>query len=325
MPKRKKPIHLSIRKVLGYDAELSDADVYSDWKDRTSRVCKPCWELKYCPYGPLVEQLPLLPSLRGGAEHQIEYFKKCLATNMVGESGFLTDERRAFYKAWVKNEQTLLRQALFELETRKRFELAQQAGSESEQINEWLGVELPPVHVYRAPFETEDREVVESDFSPEIWRELKRIAKEKKSKMLLALRSGVDDDRTPLEPVRRAWFQKCVDEFDPNEHPDEIPDEFSDASCNIFGHICPVFFAAEGLTETQEQRRIGRHQLGFETMMRIVRRDDYRCQHCKEKLRDDEVEFDHIIPVSKGGSSEEHNLRLTCFDCNRDKSDRYEP
>lgn len=24
-------------------------------------VCKPCWELKYCPYGPLVEQYPVHP------------------------------------------------------------------------------------------------------------------------------------------------------------------------------------------------------------------------------------------------------------------------
>jgi hypothetical protein len=24
-------------------------------------VCKPCWELKYCPYGPHVEQFPLHP------------------------------------------------------------------------------------------------------------------------------------------------------------------------------------------------------------------------------------------------------------------------
>ena len=24
-------------------------------------VCKPCWELKYCPYGPLVEFFPLSP------------------------------------------------------------------------------------------------------------------------------------------------------------------------------------------------------------------------------------------------------------------------
>jgi 5-methylcytosine-specific restriction endonuclease McrA len=38
-------------------------------------------------------------------------------------------------------------------------------------------------------------------------------------------------------------------------------------------------------------------------------------------LKDNEVEFDHIIPIAKGGSSEEHNIRLTCDDCNADKSD----
>jgi hypothetical protein len=26
-----------------------------------TEVCKPCWELKYCPYGPLVEQYPVHP------------------------------------------------------------------------------------------------------------------------------------------------------------------------------------------------------------------------------------------------------------------------
>jgi hypothetical protein len=30
------------------------------WKRRVRAVCKPCWELKYCPYGPLVEEFPLL-------------------------------------------------------------------------------------------------------------------------------------------------------------------------------------------------------------------------------------------------------------------------
>ncbi len=29
------------------------------WKRRVRAVCKPCWELKYCPYGPLVEEFPL--------------------------------------------------------------------------------------------------------------------------------------------------------------------------------------------------------------------------------------------------------------------------
>jgi len=30
-----------------------------DWKRRVKAVCKPCWELKYCPYGPVVEEFPL--------------------------------------------------------------------------------------------------------------------------------------------------------------------------------------------------------------------------------------------------------------------------
>lgn len=30
-----------------------------DWKTRVKSVCKPCWELKYCPYGSLVEDFPL--------------------------------------------------------------------------------------------------------------------------------------------------------------------------------------------------------------------------------------------------------------------------
>jgi hypothetical protein len=29
------------------------------WDRRAKAVCKPCWEVKYCPYGPLVEQFPL--------------------------------------------------------------------------------------------------------------------------------------------------------------------------------------------------------------------------------------------------------------------------
>jgi hypothetical protein len=32
-----------------------------DWRHRVKAVCKPCWELKYCPYGPLVETFPLRP------------------------------------------------------------------------------------------------------------------------------------------------------------------------------------------------------------------------------------------------------------------------
>lgn len=63
-------IHPKIKQRLGYDSDQTDAEVYDDWKDRISRVCKPCWELKYCPYGPLVEHSPVLPALRSELEEQ---------------------------------------------------------------------------------------------------------------------------------------------------------------------------------------------------------------------------------------------------------------
>ena len=88
------PIHRSISLSLGYDPDDATETILADWKERTSRVCKPCWELKYCPYGPLVEQLPLLPSLRSGQIDHIEYLKKALETNTLGGRHQIDDARR---------------------------------------------------------------------------------------------------------------------------------------------------------------------------------------------------------------------------------------
>jgi len=132
------------------------------------------------------------------------------------------------------------------------------------------------------------------------------------------LRDGIDDE------TRRLLVQEMVDAFDPNAYPEE-PDHTNDEkACSVFGHFCPVFFTNEPLTETQELRRMGR-KIARSTMLRVVRRDNNQCQICGKVLRDDEIEFDHIIPIGKGGSSEEHNIRVACFDCNRRKSDEYEP
>jgi hypothetical protein len=324
--RRGPPIHFSIKERLGYDSSDTDDVIYADWKERTSRVCKPCWELKYCPYGPLVEQLPILPPLRSHLQEQQAYFKKCLKDNLVGDLTPLTAEWRETYEGWLEDEDLLRHQALNQLRNQKRFEQLEKLEGEEEQLTAWLGGELPPVHIYRVRYDLGlDRELAEADFQPDMWLEILRLAEQQRVKLKKALETGMMDNRSPLEPVRRAWFRKQVEDFVPESYPESIPPTFSDGECNIFGHICPVFFTAEVMTETAEERRIGRRHLGFATMMRIVRRDDYRCQHCQKKLQDNEVEFDHIIPVSKGGSSEEHNIRLTCFDCNRDKSDDYRP
>ncbi len=97
-----------------------------------------------------------------------------------------------------------------------------------------------------------------------------------------------------------------------NYDPEEI-------NCKIFGHACPVFITQSGATETKGSRRQGRY-LPREIMLKVVRRDNHVCQVCLKYVQDDEVEFDHIIPHSKGGPTSVENIRLLCKNCNRKKS-----
>jgi hypothetical protein len=317
-------IHSSIKVALGYEPSQPDDVVLEDWRARTTRVCKPCWELKYCPYGPLVEQSPILPPPRDSMAEQIQYFKHCLETQTVGSVTTLTPECRQQYKEWISDDHILLKQARYELANSRWLAEASSLTTDQEKIDAWIGGKLTPIHIYRVPFDDPDTPVIESDFSATEWIEINQLAESLREKYLHALKTGTDDYRSPLEPARAAWFRARIEKFNPAEYPNDIPETFYEASCNVFGHICPVFFAAEASTETSAERRRGRY-IPFATKMRVVRRDNYTCQHCGKHLRDDEVEFDHIIPISKGGSSEEHNVRLTCFDCNREKSDHYVP
>ncbi|MCX5758745.1 MAG: HNH endonuclease [Candidatus Hydrogenedentes bacterium] len=208
----RKAIHKSLRETFGYPDDLDDKRFLRDWKHQSCQVCKPCWELKYCPYGPLVEQFPVLPLTRAEATAHHERLKGIL-------------------------EET-----------------------------------------------------------------------------------SVDDQRKHLDAAQRRRLEVEVARFNAGDYPQEIPEIFRDSECSDFGHICPVFFVGESFTESAEKRRRGRY-ISFAIKMRVVRRDNHTCQVCGTHLKDEEVEFDHIIPLARGGNSEEHNIRLTCFDCNRHKSD----
>jgi 5-methylcytosine-specific restriction endonuclease McrA len=71
-------------------------------------------------------------------------------------------------------------------------------------------------------------------------------------------------------------------------------------------------------------RRISRN-IDRATAIRVMRRDNYTCQICKKWLPDEDIELDHKIPWSKGGVTEESNLQVTCFVCNRKKSAEFYP
>ncbi len=54
----------------------------------------------------------------------------------------------------------------------------------------------------------------------------------------------------------------------------------------------------------------------------ILMRDKFRCQYCGIKGTPFELTLDHIIPRSRGGSTEPENLCASCFACNQRKGGR---
>jgi len=127
------------------------------------------------------------------------------------------------------------------------------------------------------------------------------------------LTGNFKDERDVWGEIDRLMYlspstHEYISQFDPKE-----------IGCEIFGHTCPVFINQSGATETKEGRKQGRY-LPRDIMLKVVRRDNQICQMCHKHVRDDEVEFDHIIPYSKGGPTAVENIRLLCRSCNRKKS-----
>lgn len=54
----------------------------------------------------------------------------------------------------------------------------------------------------------------------------------------------------------------------------------------------------------------------------ILERDNFRCRACGATADDAKLHVDHIVPVSKGGRTEESNLQVLCAECNLGKFDR---
>lgn len=84
-----------------------------------------------------------------------------------------------------------------------------------------------------------------------------------------------------------------------------------------------MFHVAEPFTETTELRNISR-TIPRATQFRVLKRENQICSSCGSSVKDEEIEFDHIIPWSKGGSSDEHNIRLLCKACNKKRGNQFE-
>jgi len=63
------------------------------------------------------------------------------------------------------------------------------------------------------------------------------------------------------------------------------------------------------------------HRIRIPEEVRIMvwRRDEGKCARCGSR---ENLEYDHIIPVYRGGSNTVRNIELFCQPCNREKGDR---
>lgn len=210
------PLSKCLLEDFGADTCQKANELQKELNKRLKHIVKPCWELKFCPYGPLVEDFPLPPLLLQEHHAHNQYLRDCLQTGYVGEKHDIpiTDTQRTYFETALAN----------------------------------------------------------------------------------------DDESYCVEKI--SMFE-------------------AEASCREFGHLCPAYFVSEPFTETSTPRNRSRN-ISNSTIIRVVRRDNNTCQICGKLLRDREIEIDHIIPYARGGTSDESNLRVTCFECNRKKGKKIE-
>ncbi len=94
----------------------------------------------------------------------------------------------------------------------------------------------------------------------------------------------------------------------------------SGASFSAAVEIKETFQRMGIVAEIKELRASGgRQSIPERVRHEVWRRDEGRCVECGSQ---ENLEFDHIIPVSKGGANTARNLQLLCQSCNRAKSDK---
>jgi vacuolar-type H+-ATPase subunit I/STV1 len=73
-------------------------------------------------------------------------------------------------------------------------------------------------------------------------------------------------------------------------------------------------------TEPEELKYL-RTRIPESVRIAVWRRDQGKCAKCGGR---ENLEYDHIVPVSKGGGNTERNFELLCQNCNRSKGNRIE-
>jgi len=82
---------------------------------------------------------------------------------------------------------------------------------------------------------------------------------------------------------------------------------------------CDSCAKIEGLYQEIDEADSRSRSISEDTKNQVWNRDKGKCVQCGSN---EKLEFDHIIPFSKGGANTKRNIQLLCEPCNRRKSDK---
>lgn len=68
------------------------------------------------------------------------------------------------------------------------------------------------------------------------------------------------------------------------------------------------------------RRKLNKVKSGIKfSKINVCLRDDFRCQYCHTKLPMSQLNYDHVIPRSRGGKTVWENIVMSCYPCNDKK------
>jgi len=159
-----------------------------------------------------------------------------------------------------------------------------------------------------------------------IFEEFERVVKPKIIKIQEKIKNG------ELLKIRWRWsgewmpksfrylYKDALYEFDNNDYTDMerllLILELDDKERQNFERLKRKFELSQEIEKTP-----GREVIPEAVRIAVWRRDGGKCVKCGSRKN---LEYDHIIPLSKGGSNTVRNIELLCEKCNRKKRDNIE-
>jgi hypothetical protein len=113
---------------------------------------------------------------------------------------------------------------------------------------------------------------------------------------------------------RRYWiFKGAVYSSEHNLSAKDVMALVLDGENRAKARLARARLAMETAALVKDEPKHGRRPIPDRTKMAVWQRDRGVCVKCGSNKN---LEFDHIIPVSKGGSNTARNLQLLCEQCN---------